>query len=150
MGAAHVTFMFLLAGSAAGDAKAPSTRAVALPFWERQVAAGHRRRVPQGGHVNVAIVTAIPPNPCRLKCGISCELHAYLECNSCLCCMGSVGDNVVCDDAEILLVCSHPIADHFFGLGISNKVDYARRHGWEVHLSAENVDSTAVVSACSS
>lgn len=40
---------------------------------------------------------------------------------------------------------SFPIADHFNALGVANKQDYARRHGWEVHLSAENVDPTAIV-----
>jgi hypothetical protein len=31
---------------------------------------------------------------------------------------------------------------------VINKQDYARRHGWELHLSAENVDPSAIVSHC--
>jgi hypothetical protein len=45
-------------------------------------------------------------------------------------------------------ICSFPIADHFNSLGVINKQDYARRHGWELHLSAENVDPSAIVSHC--
>ena len=44
-----------------------------------------------------------------------------------------------------LFICSFPIADHFNSLGVINKQDYARRHGWELHLSAENVDPSAIV-----
>ena len=49
---------------------------------------------------------------------------------------------------EVLSICSFPIADHFNSLGVINKQDYARRHGWELHLSAENVDPSAIVSHC--
>ena len=49
---------------------------------------------------------------------------------------------------ELSSLCSFPIADHFNSLGVINKQDYARRHGWELHLSAENVDPSAVVSHC--
>eukprot|EP00208_Stichococcus_sp_RCC1054_P005833 CAMPEP_0206142774 /NCGR_PEP_ID=MMETSP1473-20131121/18136_1 /ASSEMBLY_ACC=CAM_ASM_001109 /TAXON_ID=1461547 /ORGANISM="Stichococcus sp, Strain RCC1054" /LENGTH=1052 /DNA_ID=CAMNT_0053537897 /DNA_START=385 /DNA_END=3544 /DNA_ORIENTATION=+ len=71
--------------------------------WGRMHGVSRVRRVPPLDKPNVAIISAVPPNPC-----------------------------------------SFPIADHFNALGVANKQDYARRHGWEVHLSAENVDPTAI------
>ncbi len=38
--------------------------------------------------------------------------------------------------------CTNPYGDYFLGVSLRNKQDYARLHGYELHLMAESVDST--------
>ena len=38
--------------------------------------------------------------------------------------------------------CTNPYGDYFLGISLRNKQDYARLHGYELHLMAESVDST--------
>lgn len=38
--------------------------------------------------------------------------------------------------------CTNPYGDYFLGISLRNKQDYARLHGYELHLMAESVDAT--------
>ena len=39
--------------------------------------------------------------------------------------------------------CTNPYGDYFLGISLRNKQDYARLHGYELHLMAESVDATS-------
>ncbi len=76
---AHLPYVWLLShmchmftGVASGRLRDGS-----LPVWERRVERSHVRRVPPAGRPNVAIVTAVPPGPCRcancMTCWLPCQ-----------------------------------------------------------------------------
>ena len=124
-----------------------------LPLWERQVASSHRRRVPPPGRPNVAIITAMPPDACRHVRALTQLPHdaaSEVRSRPAVWRLRTVQIGPWMPAVWVFIcrhvACSFPIADHFNSLGVINKQDYARRHGWELHLSAENVDPTAVVS----